>query len=67
MGITGSGGGKEEVVKVVLSEEEVNLGVFFDNLFLSWVKFLRRGKEKEVEDSYSGGGVSILRDVAVLG
>ena len=37
----GSGDGKEEVVKVELSEEEGNLGAVFDNLFLSWVKFLR--------------------------
>ena len=56
----GSGDGKEEVVKVLLSEEEGNLGAFFDNLFLSWVKFLRRGNKKEVEDWYSGGGGSIL-------
>ena len=52
---------------MVLSGEGGNLGVFFENLFSSWVKFLRRGKEEEVEDWYSGGGVRILREVVVLG
>ena len=47
MGGIGSGDGREEVVKVLLSEEEGNLGAFFDNLFLSWVKFLRRGKKRK--------------------
>ena len=42
---------------MLVSEEEDNVGGFFDNLFLSWVKFLRREKEVEVEDGYSGGGV----------
>ena len=55
MGGMGAGDGKEEVVKVVVSEEEGNLGGVFDSLFLSWVKFFRR--EMEVEDWYSGGGV----------
>ena len=67
MGGLGSDEEKEEVVNVLLSEEEGNLGAFFDNLFLSWVKFLRRGNEKEVEDWYSGGGGSILSEVVVLG
>ena len=67
MGRLGSGDGKNEVVEVLLSEEEGNLGAFFDNLFLSWVKFLRRGNENEVEDWYSGGGGSVLNEVVVLG
>ena len=67
MGGIGSGDGREEVVKVLLSEEEGNLGAFFDNLFLSWVKFLSLGNKEEVEDWYSGGGGSILSEVVVLG
>ena len=63
MGGIGSGDGREEVVKVLLSEEEGNLGAFFENLFLSWVKFLSRGNKKEVEDWYSGGGGSVLSEV----
>ena len=51
---------------VLSEEEEGNLGVFFDNLFLSWVKFLRRGKEKEVEDWYSGGGGGTLMELVAL-
>ena len=35
MGGMGAGDGKEEVVKVVVSEEEGNLGGCFDNLFLN--------------------------------
>ena len=67
MGGIGSGDGREEVVKVLVSEEEGNLGAFFDNLFLSWVKFLSRGNKEEVEDWYSGGSGSILSEVVVLG
>ena len=67
MGGMGAGDGKEEVVKVVVSEEEGNLGGCFGNLFLNWVKFFNRGNKKEVEDWYSGGGGSVLNEVVVLG
>ena len=61
MGAIGSGDGKEEVVKVILSEEDGNLGVFFDNLFLSWVKFLRRGKVLDCCERRILGNCCVMR------